>query len=100
MSYSNPKGTNYNKKMQLMAANIANYQNAMTSSIEVFTKRKKEQQAEADKKHVTGLLYFDNSKPSLAEDMELVDTPLVDVPDAVLRPSKDTLDKINAVLHS
>ena len=57
-------------------------------------------QAEADKKHVTGLLYFDNSKPSLAEDMELVDTPLVDVPDAVLRPSKDTLDKINAVLHS
>ena len=57
-------------------------------------------QAEADKKHVTGLLYFDNSKPSLAEDMELVDTPLVDVPDAVLRPSKDTLDKINAILHS
>ena len=57
-------------------------------------------QAEADKKHVTGLLYFDSSKPSLAEDMELVDTPLVDVPDAVLRPSKDTLDKINAVLHS
>jgi 2-oxoglutarate ferredoxin oxidoreductase subunit beta len=57
-------------------------------------------QAEADKKHVTGLLYFDNSKPSLAEDMELVDTPLVDVPDAVLRPGKDTLDKINAVLHS
>ena len=44
-------------------------------------------QAEADKKHVTGLLYFDNSKPSLAEDMELVDTPLVDVPDAVLRLS-------------
>ena len=57
-------------------------------------------QAEADKKHVTGLLYFDSSKPSLAEDMELVDTPLVDVPDAVLRPSKDTLDKINAILHS
>ena len=57
-------------------------------------------QAEADKKHVTGLLYFDSSKPSLAEDMELVDTPLVDVPNAVLRPSKDTLDKINAILHS
>tara|TARA_B100001094_G_scaffold280762_1_gene291783 strand:- start:986 stop:2041 length:1056 start_codon:yes stop_codon:yes gene_type:complete len=57
-------------------------------------------EAEANKKHVTGLLYFDSSKPSLAEDMELVDTPLVDVPDAVLRPGKDTLDKINAVLHS
>jgi hypothetical protein len=30
----------------------------------------------------------------------LVDTPLVDVPDAELRPGKETLDKINAVLHS
>ena len=57
-------------------------------------------EAEMNKKHVTGLLYFDSSKPSLAEDMDLVDTPLVDVPDTVLRPSKDTLDKINAVLHS
>jgi 2-oxoglutarate ferredoxin oxidoreductase subunit beta len=57
-------------------------------------------EAEMNKKHVTGLLYFDSSKPSLAEDMELVDTPLVDVPDAELRPGKETLDKINAVLHS
>ena len=56
--------------------------------------------AESDKKHVTGLLYFDNTKPSLAEDLGLVDMPLVDVPDSVLRPGKDTLDKINAALHS
>jgi len=56
--------------------------------------------AEKDKKHVTGLLYFDNSKPSLAEDLGLVDMPLVDVPDSVLRPSKETLDKINAALHN
>ena len=56
--------------------------------------------AEKDKKHVTGLLYFDNSKPSLAEDLGLVDMPLVDVPDSVLRPSKETLDKINTALHN
>ena len=56
--------------------------------------------AEANKKHVTGLLYFDNSKPSLAEDLGLVDIPLVDVPNDVLRPSKETLDKINAALHN
>ena len=56
--------------------------------------------AEANKKHVTGLLYFDNSKPSLAEDLGLVDIPLVDVPNNVLRPSKETLDKINAALHN
>ena len=56
--------------------------------------------AETDKKHVTGLLYFDSSKPSLAEDLGLVDQPLVDVPDNVLRPRKDTLDKINAALHN
>jgi len=57
-------------------------------------------EAESSQKHVTGLLYFDNTKPSLAEDMGIVDTPLVDVPNEVLRPSRETLDKINAALHS
>ena len=57
-------------------------------------------EAEASQKHVTGLLYFDNTKPSLAEDLGLVDTPLVDVPNEVLRPNRETLDKINAALHS
>lgn len=56
--------------------------------------------AEVAKKHVTGLLYFDNTKPSLAEDLGLVDVPLVDVPDNVLRPGKEMLDKINAALHN
>ncbi|MBT60300.1 MAG: 2-oxoglutarate ferredoxin oxidoreductase subunit beta [Euryarchaeota archaeon] len=55
--------------------------------------------AENSQKHVTGLLYFDNSKPSLAEDLGLVDQPLIDVPDEVLRPSTDKLDLINAALH-
>ena len=47
-------------------------------------------------KHVTGLLYFDASKPSLAEDLALVDEPLVDVPNEVLRPDKASLDALNA----
>ncbi len=53
-------------------------------------------QAETNAKHVTGLLYFDNTKASLVEDLGLVDTPLIDVPDSELRPDKATLDKINA----
>jgi 2-oxoglutarate ferredoxin oxidoreductase subunit beta len=53
-------------------------------------------EAETTKKHVTGLLYFDASKPSLAEDLGLVDTPLLDVPDEVLRPDQASLDALNA----
>ena len=52
--------------------------------------------AEVNAKHVTGLLYFDASKPSLAEDLGLVDTPLLDVPDELLRPSQASLDALNA----
>ena len=57
-------------------------------------------EAESSQKHVTGLLYFDSSKPSLAEDLGLVDSALLDVPNDVLRPSRESLDKINAALHS
>jgi len=53
-------------------------------------------EAETTKKHVTGLLYFDPTKPSLAEDLGLVEQPLIDVPDEVLRPSKASLDALNA----
>ena len=52
--------------------------------------------AETDKKHVTGLLYFDATKPSLAEDLGLVDQPLLDIPDEVLRPDQASLDALNA----
>tara|TARA_B100000963_G_scaffold123832_1_gene108011 strand:- start:1162 stop:2325 length:1164 start_codon:yes stop_codon:yes gene_type:complete len=57
-------------------------------------------EAEEQAKHVTGLLYFDNTKASLAEDLALVDTPLIDVADDDLRPSKATLDEINAAFLS
>ena len=56
--------------------------------------------AETNAKHVTGLLYFDNSKASLVEDLGLVETALIDVADDELRPSKSTLDEINAAFLS
>jgi len=52
--------------------------------------------AETNAKHVTGLLYFDNTKASLVEDLGLVDLPLIDVADNDLRPSKEMLEKINS----
>lgn len=52
--------------------------------------------AETNAKHVTGLLYFDNTKASLVEDLGLVDSPLIDVMDNELRPSKEMLEKINS----
>ena len=57
-------------------------------------------EAETDAKHVTGLLYFDNTKASLSEDLGLVDKPLIDVSNDELRPSKSTLDKINSAFLS
>ncbi len=56
--------------------------------------------AEAEAKHVTGLLYFDGNKPSLIEDLGLVDSALIDVADSDLRPSSETLDKLNAAFLS
>ncbi len=52
--------------------------------------------AEQNKKHVTGLLYFDASKPSLAEDLGIIQTPLVDLGEDVLRPSQASLEALNA----
>jgi 2-oxoglutarate ferredoxin oxidoreductase subunit beta len=53
-------------------------------------------QAEVDKKHVTGLLYFNADKPTAAEDQNLVSTPLADLTDEQMRPSKEALNEINA----
>ena len=55
-------------------------------------------QAETDKKHVTGLLYFDNTKESFTEECNLPDTPLIDHSDEDLRPTRAQLDQINAAL--
>ena len=56
--------------------------------------------ADAEAKHVTGLLYHDGNKPALIEDLGLVDSALIDVADTDLRPSRETLDKLNAAFLS
>ncbi len=55
--------------------------------------------ADADKKHVMGLLYFDGEKPSLDVDLNLSETPLVELDENSLRPSKEQLDDVIATLR-
>ena len=52
--------------------------------------------AEAEDKHVTGLLYFDPPKATATEDQCLVETPLSEVEDSTMRPSAASLDTLNA----
>jgi 2-oxoglutarate ferredoxin oxidoreductase subunit beta len=47
---------------------------------------------------VTGLLYIDESKPTLTEAFNLVDSPLNRLADTDLRPARETIDKINAMM--
>ena len=56
--------------------------------------------AEKEDKHVTGLLYFEEGKQTLDETENLVDTPLADLPEEMMRPSKETLDELLANFRS
>jgi len=55
--------------------------------------------ADADRKHVMGLLYFDGEKPSLDTDLNLHETPIVEMGEEILRPSPEQLDKVIAALR-
>ena len=55
--------------------------------------------ADAERKHVMGLLYFDGEKPSLDADLDLHETPIVDMGEDVLRPSPEQLDKVISALR-
>ena len=44
--------------------------------------------AEVDKKHITGLLHHNTDMPTADEDQGLVDTPLCDLSEDMLRPSR------------
>ena len=55
-------------------------------------------QARADNKFVTGLLYIDEDEPDLAEVEQLGEVPLSYLGEDELRPSKEALDAINASL--
>tara|TARA_B100001029_G_scaffold69030_1_gene56171 strand:- start:6508 stop:7533 length:1026 start_codon:yes stop_codon:yes gene_type:complete len=50
--------------------------------------------ADVKDKHVTGLLYFQEGIPTLDETENLVDTPLAELSEDMLRPSKKTLDDL------
>ncbi len=55
--------------------------------------------ADANKKHVTGILYFDGEKPSLDVDLDLHDTPLVEMGEDLLRPSAEQLEEVISLLR-
>jgi len=52
--------------------------------------------AEKENKHVTGLLYYDDSMQTADESLGLTETPLSALSEHELRPSADALDKINS----
>ena len=55
--------------------------------------------ADAERKHVMGLLYFDGDKPSLDADLNLHETPIVEMGEEILRPSPEQLNKVIAALR-
>ncbi len=55
--------------------------------------------ADAEKKHVMGLLYFDGEKPSLDTELNLHDTPITEMGEDILRPSREQLAEVVAALR-
>jgi len=54
--------------------------------------------AESNNILVTGLIYIDTSRPALTDTFNLVDTPLNRLTESDLRPARETMDKINAMM--
>lgn len=54
--------------------------------------------AQEKQEFITGLIYYDGERESLAEASELTDTPLAHLPHEQLRPSAESLEKIMAGL--
>jgi len=52
--------------------------------------------ARSEQQFITGLIYVNGERPSLAEHERLVDTPLAWLPDSKLRPPREMLDRLNA----
>ena len=55
--------------------------------------------ADAERKHVMGLLYFVGEKPSLDADLNLHDTPITEMGEEILRPSREQLAEVVAALR-
>jgi 2-oxoglutarate ferredoxin oxidoreductase subunit beta len=56
------------------------------------------QWAEAQQEFITGLIYYDPNRPSLAEASHMVDVPLSSLPAERIRPSAETLSGLMAGL--
>jgi 2-oxoglutarate/2-oxoacid ferredoxin oxidoreductase subunit beta len=54
------------------------------------------QWAQAQSEFITGLVYYDPNRPSLAEMSNLVETSLAQLPDEQLRPSPEALERLMA----
>ncbi|MDW8326243.1 MAG: 2-oxoacid:ferredoxin oxidoreductase subunit beta [Anaerolineales bacterium] len=52
------------------------------------------QEARDKQQFITGLIYINTERPNLAELANLVDTPLVFLPQSQLRPSRESLEKL------
>ena len=49
-----------------------------------------------DGRHVTGLLYYNPNQPTATDTLGLTDTPLMELSDEEMRPSLESLEKVNA----
>ncbi len=47
-------------------------------------------------RHVTGLLYYEPDVPTATDVLELTDTPLIALPGDQMRPSRESLERVNA----
>ena len=56
--------------------------------------------ADIAEKHVTGLLFFKEGKPTLDDNENLVDTPLANLPNEMMRPNKKSLEELLANFRS
>jgi 2-oxoglutarate ferredoxin oxidoreductase subunit beta len=52
------------------------------------------EKAQIEQEFVTGLIYYEEPRPTLADTLYITEEPLVNLPDAKLRPSQDTLTKL------
>lgn len=54
------------------------------------------EQSQREQLFITGLIYYEEPRPTLAETLQLTDTPLARLPEAALRPSREALKEIMA----
>jgi 2-oxoglutarate ferredoxin oxidoreductase subunit beta len=56
------------------------------------------QEAQAHREFITGLVYINEARPTLVEVQQLAETPLVQLDESRLRPSREALAKAMAAL--